>query len=152
MRSVRTDIDMHEVRLDLLEINRHVGLSQAFCETARSRMIVSDALNVVVHGIDSSSSDDARLSHGTTEEVFRAPRLKDLGLGTGERCAKRTPETLVCHRRRWQKYSRFLAENDGAALLELQNRGALPQLLVAETSGCNRGSHRRRGLRDRVRP
>jgi hypothetical protein len=67
------DIDLHEVRLDLLEVDRHTGRVERFGERPRSRVIVRQPPDVVVERVHARGGDDSRLAHGATHEVLLAP-------------------------------------------------------------------------------
>ena len=83
-----------EVRLDLGEVDRKPRGDQTLGEPPRVRVIVGEALDVVVERVEARRGDDARLAHGAAEHVLQAAGLRrELGRG-GEQRAERAAEAL----------------------------------------------------------
>src|SRR5688572_31621703 len=69
----RLEVDLHEVRLDLLEIDGKARIVERLGEPACARVIVREPLDMVVERVETGGGDDARLAHRTAEEVLLAP-------------------------------------------------------------------------------
>ena len=69
----RSGIEQHEVRLDLLEVDRQARGRERLGEPPRARVVVREPLDVVVERVDPGRRDDPRLAHRAAEEVL-APR------------------------------------------------------------------------------
>src|SRR5438105_5756958 len=90
----RRDVDVDEIRLDLLEIDRQPGRGETLGEPSRARVIVGDPVDVVVECMEAGRGDDPGLAHGAAEQVLRPARLDHQILGTGDEGAERTAEAL----------------------------------------------------------
>src|SRR5262249_45648002 len=90
----RADVELDEVRLDAVEIDREAARGEPFGEAARAAVVVGEPLDVVVERIDAGCSHDAGLAHGAAEQVLAAARLEHQLGGAGEQRAERAPETL----------------------------------------------------------
>ena len=71
----RTDVDLDEVRLDLLEVDRNAGSLQSLREPTRPGVVVRQTLDIVVERIDPGGGDDPGLPHRSTELVLETARL-----------------------------------------------------------------------------
>ena len=71
------EIDLDEVRLHALEVDREACLHERFCEPARAGVVVREPLDVVVERIDAGRCDDPGLPHRASEEVLLPPRALD---------------------------------------------------------------------------
>src|SRR5687768_6559235 len=89
-----TGVHEDKVRLHLLELDgkpcRREGLSQE----AGARMVLGEAVDVVLERIEAGGRDDARLAHGTAEEVLHATRFRHPLARAGHERAERAAETL----------------------------------------------------------
>ena len=90
----RARVELDEVRLHLLEADGHGRLDEAFGEAARIRVVVREALDVVVEGIESRRGHDSCLTHGATEEMLEAPRLRHPLPRAGDEGPERAAEAL----------------------------------------------------------
>ena len=54
----RADIDLDEVRLDLLQVDRHAGFLEPLGEPPRASVVVREPLDVVVERVDAGRGDD----------------------------------------------------------------------------------------------
>ena len=72
----RSDVDLDEVGLDLLEVDGHAGLVEALREPPRAGVVVGEPVDVVVERVDPGRRDDPGLPHRTAEEVLQAPRFR----------------------------------------------------------------------------
>ena len=70
----RLDVDLDEVRLDLLELDRDAGRVERLGEPTRARVVVGEPVDVVVERVQARRGDDPRLTHGPAEQVLLAPR------------------------------------------------------------------------------
>ena len=70
------DVDLDEVRLHLLEVDRDAGLVQPLGEPPCSRVVFGQALDVVVERVDACRGDDPRLPHRTSELMLEASRAQ----------------------------------------------------------------------------
>ena len=75
----RSDVDLHEVRLHLLEIDRQPGLDETLCEPSRPQVVVRQPLDVVLERIEPGGRHDPRLSHRAAEQMLLATGLLDPG-------------------------------------------------------------------------
>ena len=66
----RADVDLHEVRLDALEVDRHALRGPALGEPARARVVVGEPLDVVVERVEAGGGDDPGLAHRPAEAVL----------------------------------------------------------------------------------
>ncbi len=73
----RGEVDLDEVRLDLLEVDGQARVVERLRESARVRVVVGEALDVVVERVHARGGDDPGLTHGAAEEVLLAPRSVD---------------------------------------------------------------------------
>src|SRR5207237_6442071 len=92
--SERPDVELHEVRLDLLEVDRQAGRGQCPGEPPRARVILGEALDVVVERVQAGRGDDPGLPHRAPEEVLPSPRLRHQLRRAGEERAEGTAEPL----------------------------------------------------------
>ena len=90
----RCNVDLHEVRLDLLEVDRHTSAVKRPGERAGTRVIVGEAIDVVVERIQTGSSDDPCLAHRASEQVLLTPRALHQLARAREQCAERAAEAL----------------------------------------------------------
>ena len=88
------DVELDEVRLDLVEVDREAGRMPALGEPARAGVVVRQTLDVVVEGVHAGGGDDARLAHGAAEQVLLAPRALDRLGRAREKRAERTAQAL----------------------------------------------------------
>ena len=72
----RRDVELEEVRLDAIGIDREPRLGEPEREPLRPRVVVGEPLDVVVEGVDTRRRDDARLTHGAAEEVLEPSRVR----------------------------------------------------------------------------
>ena len=56
--AVRADVDLHEVRLDLFELDGDAGVPEPLGETTRTRVVVRDAVDVMVERVEAGGCDD----------------------------------------------------------------------------------------------
>src|SRR5205807_10053469 len=94
LEAERLEIDLDEVRLDLLELDPQARVAQALGQPSRPHMILRQAIDVVIERIDAGRGDDSRLAHRPAEEMLDAPRLHHPLFGAGDDRAERAPETL----------------------------------------------------------
>ena len=73
LEAERGEIDLDEVRLDLLQIDRHPGVVERLREGACASVVVGEPLDVVVERIQARGRDDPRLAHRAAEEVLLTP-------------------------------------------------------------------------------
>ena len=90
----RRDVDLHEVRLDLLEIDGHAGRVERLGERARASVVVREPLDVVVERVEAGRRDDPGLAHRAAEEVLLAPRALHQLARAGEQRPERAAEPL----------------------------------------------------------
>jgi len=88
----RAHVDLHEVRLDLLEIGGHAGFVERLAEPAGPRMVLREALDVVVEGVDARGRDDSGLPHRAAELVLVPPCAKHPFRRAGDDRAERAAE------------------------------------------------------------
>ena len=69
----RSDVDLHEVRLDPVEVHGHARGHEALGERPGTGVVVGEPLDVMVERVHARSRDHARLAHGAAEEVLLAP-------------------------------------------------------------------------------
>ena len=85
----RSDVDLHEVRLDLLEVDRHAAPRPAPRRAgARVHGPRRDRVDVVVERVDARGGDDPRLAHRAAHQMLAAPRVP-CELGRRRRAARR---------------------------------------------------------------
>ena len=89
-----TDVDLDEVRLDLLEVDRNAGSLQSLREPTRPGVVVRQTLDIVVERIDPGGGDDPGLPHRSTELVLETARLSHQVVRAGNERPQRTAETL----------------------------------------------------------
>ena len=91
----RRDVDLDEVRLDLLESDGDV---RASCETlgeqAGTRVVVGEPVDVVLERVDARRGDDPGLAHRAAEEVLLAPGALDQLARAREQRAERAAQAL----------------------------------------------------------
>ncbi len=90
----RADVELDEVRLDLVEVDREPGRVPALGEPARAGVVVGQPLDVVVEGVHAGGGDDPGLAHGAAEQVLLAPRALDRLGRAGEQRAERAAQAL----------------------------------------------------------
>ena len=90
----RGEVDLDEVGLHLLEIDRQPGGPERLGEGTCARVIVGEPLDVVLEGEDACGGDDPRLPHRAAEEVLLAPCALDQVARAGEESAERAAEAL----------------------------------------------------------
>src|SRR5207249_4670563 len=90
----RPDVDLDEVRLYLLEVDRNAGRIEPLREAACARVVVGEPLDVVLERVDPGGRDDAGLPHGAAEEVLQPARLRRQLGRTGDKRAERAAEAL----------------------------------------------------------
>ncbi len=73
----RLEVDLNEVRLHPLEVDREARLHERFGEPSRAGVVVREALDVVVERVDASRGDDPGLAHRAAEEVLLPPGALD---------------------------------------------------------------------------
>src|SRR5207244_6103616 len=73
--AVGTNVDLDEVRLHLVEVDADARLRETFGKAASTRVVVDDAVDVVVERIQRCRCDDPRLAHRAPEVVLAATRL-----------------------------------------------------------------------------
>ena len=76
MQPEGADVDLDEVRLDLLEVDRDARLVQPLAEAAGAGVVLGQPLDVVVEGVDARGGDDPGLAHRAAELVLVAPRAQ----------------------------------------------------------------------------
>ncbi len=76
LEAERADIHEDEVRLDGIEIDRYAALLPPLAEPPGARMVVGEALDVVVEGVEARRGDDSGLAHRAAETVLLDPRLR----------------------------------------------------------------------------
>ena len=117
------DVDLDEVRLHLLEVDRDAGFVQALGETPCARVVVGQPLDVVVERVDARRSDDPRLPHRAPELVLEAPCAQH---PLGRACDDRSQRAAEALRE---------ADRDGVAVT-----GDRRRLLAARDSGVEEAS------------
>ncbi len=90
----RGEVDLDEVCLDLIDVDRTTGFRERLRETSGARVVVGEPVDMVVEGVDARSGDDSRLAHRATEEVLLAPGTLDQLARAGEERAERAAEPL----------------------------------------------------------
>ena len=91
----RRDVELDEVRLDLVGVDGEPGLGEAAASRSRARVVVGEPLDVVVERVDAGGRDDPGLAHRAAEEVLlRARRAPDHLGRAGEHGAERAAEPL----------------------------------------------------------
>ncbi len=88
------DVDEHEVRLHLLEIDREPRFREPLAEPAGVRVVIRKPLDVMIERVEARGGNDARLAHRAPEEVLHAPRLRHPLARAGHERAQRAPEAL----------------------------------------------------------
>ena len=88
------DVDLNEVRLDLLEVDRDACLVQPLAEAAGARVILREPLDVVVERVDAGRGDDPRLAHRSAELMLVPPRAQHSLRRPGDDRAERAAEPL----------------------------------------------------------
>ena len=82
----RRDVELDEVGLGAVRIDRKPGLGQTEGQPLRARVVVGEPVDVVVERVDARGGDDPGLAHRAAEEVLEAPRVRHhLGLPGEER-------------------------------------------------------------------
>ena len=94
LEAERRDVDLHEVRLDLLEIDGHAGCVERLRERACAGVVVGEPVDVVVERVEAGRSHDPGLAHRPAEEVLLAPRALHQLARAGEQRAERAAEPL----------------------------------------------------------
>ena len=122
-------VDLDEVRLDLLEIDRHSRLVDRLGERPRPLVILRQPLDVVVERVQTRSRDDAGLSHGAAEQVLLPPRAGHELLRTGEQRPERAPEPL----REAERHG-VEARGDGGRL-DTERNGCVEEAGAVEVDG-----------------
>ena len=87
-------IELHEVRLHLVEVDREACLGQPLAESARVRMVLGEPVDVVIERVEASGRDDSRLAHRPSEEMLEPARLRHALVRPGDDRPKRTAEAL----------------------------------------------------------
>src|SRR5439155_8162308 len=90
--AVGTNVDLDEVRLHLVEVDADARLRETFGKAASTRVVVDDAVDVVVERIQRCRCDDPRLAHRAPEVVLAATRLRHQFHGARDQRAERTAE------------------------------------------------------------
>ena len=90
----RLEVDLDEVRLDPLEVDREARLRERLGEPPRAGVILREALDVVVERVDAGRRDDTRLAHRAAEEVLLPPGALDEVPRAREQGAERTAEAF----------------------------------------------------------
>ena len=75
-------VELHEVRLHLLEVDRQPGGDEPLAEPPRAPVVVGEPVEVVVERVDAGGGHDAGLAHGAAEQ--------ELGSGAPSSSAPRT--------------------------------------------------------------
>ena len=88
------DVHLHEVRLHLLEIDRQPRAVPRLGQPPRPRVVVGQAVDVVVEGVDACRRDDARLPHGAAEQVLLTPGPLHQRARSGQHGPERAAEAL----------------------------------------------------------
>src|SRR5206468_7928686 len=89
------DVEEHDVRLDATRIHSYSwNLGQSFRETARVRVILCQAVHIVLECDQSRCSDHAYLSHVTAQHLAPATRPQDEVGGAGEHRANGRSQPL----------------------------------------------------------
>src|SRR2546423_13973458 len=68
--AVGPDVDLNEVRLDLLQVDLHACGRKTLAEPTGTGMVVADPVDVVIERVDRGRRDDASLAHRAAEEVL----------------------------------------------------------------------------------
>ncbi len=90
----RCDVDLDEVGLDAVGVDRKPGLGEAARKPLRPRVVVGQAVDVVVERVDTGRRDDPGLAHRAAEEVLQPTRVAHhLGVAGKDR-AERAAEPL----------------------------------------------------------
>ena len=109
---MRRDVQLHEVRLDQLEVDGQPGLSPRLGEPPRSSVVVGEPVDVVIERIQPGGSNDAGLAHRTAEAVLLHARSNHQVPGAGDEGAERTAEPLGKAERRGVEPARDLRHSD----------------------------------------
>src|SRR5436190_7318154 len=88
------DVELDEVRLHLLELDRRARRVKALGQTPRACVVVGEAPDVVVERVDPGCGDDPGLAHRAPEEMLEPARFCDQVRRAGEQRAERAAETL----------------------------------------------------------
>ena len=84
----RSQVDLHEVRLDLLEVDRDAGRVEPLGEPPRALVVLGQPLDVVLERVDARGRDDPRLPHRAAELVLE-PRAPSPSARTSRRRSRR---------------------------------------------------------------
>src|SRR6185436_11976129 len=90
----RADVELDEVRLDLVRVDRQAGGVPALREPVRAGVVLGQALDVMLERVDTGRRDDPGLSHGSAEQVLLPPCPLDRLRRAREQRAERAAETL----------------------------------------------------------
>ena len=90
----RAKVDLHEVRLDLREIDRHSRGDEPLGQPPCPLVVLREPVDVVLERIDARRGDDSGLSHRAAEEVLEPARLLHRLDGAGDQRAEWAAEPL----------------------------------------------------------
>ena len=94
LEAERREVDLDEVRLDLLEVDREPASRERLRERARTGVVVGEPVDVVVERVDARRGHDPGLTHRAAEEVLLAPRALHQLARAREQRAERAAEPL----------------------------------------------------------
>src|SRR4029078_3502182 len=97
VESQRTDVELDEVRLHLIEVDRQPGRMPALRQPVRASVILGQAVDVVLECIHTARCDDPGPADRPAEQVLLSPcpldRLRRAGEQRSERAAQALRET-----------------------------------------------------------
>src|SRR5439155_13225005 len=88
------DVDLDEVRLHLLQIDRHAGGVQTLGQSPGPHVVVGEPRDVVVEGVDAGRRNDSGLPHRSAELVLETPRLLHQLVRAGDERPERAAEAF----------------------------------------------------------
>ncbi len=90
----RAHVELDEVRLHLREGDREPARGPALGEPAGSRVVVGEALDVVLERVEAAGGDDPGLPHRPAEAVLGDPRARHQLARAGDQRPERAAEPL----------------------------------------------------------
>ena len=88
------DVDLDEVRLHLLEIDRHACGLQTFGQLPRPGVVLGEPFDVVVEGVNAGRRNDSGLPHRSAELVLETTCPPHQVVRAGDERPERAPEPL----------------------------------------------------------
>ena len=94
LRRQRRDVELDEVRLDAVRVDREPGLGEPERQPPGAPVVVGEPVDVVVERVQAGGRDDPRLAHRAAEQVLQPPRVAHHLVTAGEHRAERAAEPL----------------------------------------------------------